>query len=918
MTDTPAVTPIVLPTSQEPPRRGPLPLVASVVPVLAAVVMWLVTGSVLMLCFAALGPLMAIASLADGARGRRRDRRAAARQLDEACDRAEAEIERRHRSERMLLERSRPDTAGLAAERASWARGPHELVVGRGRVAAQTRVSGGEGERAERLRERAGWITDAPVVVPARGGVCVQGEVVAARAVARALLLQLCLRAAPEDLAVVAVPETEEGALGELPHVRSGAALRTALAWGAAPSGGADILVVAVGPGEAAPAGCARVLELDARQPLTARMHDAQGEEREVAVEALSAAQAGALARSLHGRARGGVPAPLTLAELPDPTGDGNDLSATIGRAASAEATVDLVTDGPHAVVVGMTGSGKSELLTTWVVSLARRLGPERVTFLLADFKGGTAFEALAALPHVTGVVTDLDGAGARRAVESLRAELRRREAALARAGARDVADPRVAMPRLVIVVDEFAALLQDHADLHAVFTDIAARGRALGMHLILGTQRGGGVLREALLANCPLRVALRVADAADSRLVVGTDAAAALAGDPGSCGVALIRRAGDAAPRLCRIARTQPSDLSRIAPAGAVPAAPWLPPLPALLSLSDLRQRHDAGAGILLGLADEPEQQRQVPVVLRPGADRGLAILGGAGTGRTAAIRLVAAQAESAGVGALVLPADPEAAWDAVAAAARRPPGIVAVDDLDALLARFPADYAGELLARVEALARDAGALGTTLVCSAARAVGPAARVLELMPRRVLLRLPSRADHVAAGGEGSSYDASRPAGRAVIDGREVQLAWPGPAVVVPEPTGPEKPWRPEAAATALVLRGAVARAGLMAEAWGRRVRVVALDGLDPGTRLSELAAGAERIAIAGDGESWLRHGALLREVRSRGELVIAAECAAELRTMAGERELPPYALPRASRAWVVRDRHAPRRVLLP
>src|SRR5690606_29972212 len=122
----------------------------------------------------------------------------------------------------------------------------------------------------------------------------------------------------------------------------------------------------------------------------------------------------------------------------------------------------------------------------------------EQVVFVLADFKGGTAFEPLRELAQVAAVITDLDDEGARRGVSSLTAELRRREAVLAAAGARDIGDSAVRMPRLIIVVDEFAALLQEHPDLGAVFTDLAARGRALGMHLILGTQRASGVIREA------------------------------------------------------------------------------------------------------------------------------------------------------------------------------------------------------------------------------------------------------------------------------------------------------------------------------------------------------------------------------------------------------------------------------------
>src|SRR3546814_5990683 len=95
---------------------------------------------------------------------------------------------------------------------------------------------------------------------------------------------------------------------------------------------------------------------------------------------------------------------------------------------------------GPPAVVTGMTGTGRSELLATWITALCARYTTADVTFLLADFKGGTAFEPLASLPHVTGVITDLDARSAGRAIDSLRAEIRHRESILARAGQRDVA----------------------------------------------------------------------------------------------------------------------------------------------------------------------------------------------------------------------------------------------------------------------------------------------------------------------------------------------------------------------------------------------------------------------------------------------------------------------------------------------
>lgn len=387
-------------------------------------------------------------------------------------------------------------------------------------------------------------------------------------------------------------------------------------------------------------------------------------------------------------------------------------LSACIGLEGSTPAVIDLVADGPHAVVAGMTGSGKSELLVSWVLALCAGRSPREVSLLLADFKGGTAFDALAALPHVTGVITDLDGAGARRAIQSLRAEVRWREGELARVGARDIRDPRVELSRLVVVVDEFAALLGDHPELHAVFTDIAARGRALGMHLVLGTQRVSGVVRDALLANCPLRVSLRVADAADSRAVIGTDEAARISGGASTRGVALVRRSADSAPRRIRVALSDPGDVAAIAAGveGQRPRRPWLPELPERVELDDLLSAPPAehGADLVLGLADDPDHQRQTPIGVRI-EDRGVLILGATGTGRTTALQTLGAQARRT----ILVPPDPEQAWDEVARLSDdRPPhgAVILLDDVDALVSRYPHEYAHEFLARLERVIRAAG----------------------------------------------------------------------------------------------------------------------------------------------------------------------------------------------------------------
>ena len=119
--------------------------------------------------------------------------------------------------------------------------------------------------------------------------------------------------------------------------------------------------------------------------------------------------------------------------------------------------------DGPHALIAGTTGAGKSELLRTLVVGLAARCSPDHLAFVLVDYKGGATFDACADLPHTVGVVTDLDEHLAARALTSLDAELRRREHVLRAVGAVDLTasgapDPtRDALPRLVVVVDEFA-----------------------------------------------------------------------------------------------------------------------------------------------------------------------------------------------------------------------------------------------------------------------------------------------------------------------------------------------------------------------------------------------------------------------------------------------------------------------------
>ncbi|MET0811465.1 MAG: FtsK/SpoIIIE domain-containing protein, partial [Microbacterium sp.] len=201
-------------------------------------------------------------------------------------------------------------------------------------------------------------------------------------------------------------------------------------------------------------------------------------------------------------------------------------LRAIIGQGQSNAMVLDLRTQGPHALVGGTTGAGKSEFLQAWVLGMAAAHSPDRVTFLFVDYKGGSAFADCVELPHCVGLVTDLSPHLVRRALTSLRAELQNREHLLNRKKAKDLLelekrqDPECP-PALVLVIDEFAALASEMPEFVDGVVDIAQRGRSLGIHLIMATQRPAGVIKDNLRANTNLRIALRMADEADSRDVV-------------------------------------------------------------------------------------------------------------------------------------------------------------------------------------------------------------------------------------------------------------------------------------------------------------------------------------------------------------------------------------------------------------
>ncbi len=320
-----------------------------------------------------------------------------------------------------------------------------------------------------------------------------------------------------------------------------------------------------------------------------------------------------------------------------------------------------------------------------------------------------------------------------------------------------------------------------------------------------------------------------------------------------------------------------------------------------------DLLSGGDAvsGGDVVIGRADLPGRQEQPPELLRIGADRGLAVLGAPGTGRTAVLRALASQVP----GALHVPEDPEGAWDVVTGLAdgrRECPPLVLCDEIDAQVGELPGEYGQYLIQAWERLLR--GATRTTFVLTATRAGGAVGRLLDALPRRALLRMPSRVEHLAAGGESGGYDRERPAGRATIGDHEVQFAWvPAHEGRTARPS--ETPqWTPASGVTAIVTPGPHSVARRLAEAFPGCSVALAPNAPDEPTR---------PVLLVADAETWQRNWSLWQHARSEGEVLIRAENPGDLRQLAGVRDLPPYARPHAGRAWVLGGAEPPRRVAL-
>jgi len=384
----------------------------------------------------------------------------------------------------------------------------------------------------------------------------------------------------------------------------------------------------------------------------------------------------------------------------------GYSLKGPIGHTEQGPLLLDLVEHGPHGLIGGTSGAGKSELVMSLVAGLIAENPPSRVNFLFIDYKGGASSDLFRDVPHTVGYVTNLDGLLAMRALTSLRAELNRRMNLL-QGRAKDLAEmieryPDEAPPSLVIVVDEFATLVKEIPDFVAGMVDIAQRGRSLGIHLLLATQRPSGAVNDNIKANTNLRISLRMLDGGESTSVIGSPDAAAIPAPLRGRGYARLgagelvafQSAWSGAPLLAE-SGTPPVG---VRPFGRVPAAmaasailaeaasgtaasepeanasgrtqidalldsvveaaerlglergqaPWLDVLPPVLPLDDAIAGLPApeadtpaapGSKVVIGMIDDPEAQAQYPAVVDLARSGGLVIAGTGGSGKSTAL---------------------------------------------------------------------------------------------------------------------------------------------------------------------------------------------------------------------------------------------------------------------------------------
>ncbi len=550
---------------------------------------------------------------------------------------------------------------------------------------------------------------------------------------------------------------------------------------------------------------------------------------------------------------------------------------------------------GPHGLVAGATGSGKSGLLQTLVVALAATFHPHEVAFVLVDYKGGGMAGAFAGLPHLLGTITNLEGNLARRALAAVKTELKRRQRALAGAGVNHV-DEYIALrrqgrsdlaplPHLILIVDEFAELKEEQPEFIRELISAVRVGRSLGVHLILATQKPAGVVDEQIWSNARFRLCLRVERPDDSMEVLRRPDAASITAAgrcylqvgnnerfdlfqagwggvpyvPGPEGeselppIAEVSLEGERI-RLIRPSRSEPAETGRSQLAALVEhigqvarqagierlTGPWLPPLPDEVVLEQLRP---AGAGWdgrgwrpaerwlqpVIGLVDDPENQRQEPLRIDLDREGHLLVYGAPGMGKSTFVQtlvtslalehtpadvhlyLIDGGGRSLGgfhalphVGAVVTADEEErirrllrrltAELDrrkellggsgvSTMGAYRRggweplPAVVLVIDDYPAFVSAY-----AELEEQAAQLAREGGGLGIHLVLTAVSPAFIRHRMSSSITQAITLPLADRTEYPAALGRTNGLEPSQVPGRGLIKGSpplEFQTALP-------------------------------------------------------------------------------------------------------------------------------------------
>ncbi|WP_161522240.1 FtsK/SpoIIIE domain-containing protein [Bifidobacterium xylocopae] len=322
---------------------------------------------------------------------------------------------------------------------------------------------------------------------------------------------------------------------------------------------------------------------------------------------------------------------------------------AVIGVCADGPFALNLPREGPHALVAGTTGSGKSVLLQAWCLALACRIPPSRLNFVFLDFKGGSAFNQLSRLPHTAGSVSDLDLDHAVRAIAGIERELKHRERLVAAEGACDADDLRVPPARLIVVIDEFQALRQQLPDSMEHLIQLASLGRSLRMNLIACTQNPMGQVSPHMKANMNLNISLRVREPIQSMELLGTGCAADIG--PEMPGAGFWCAGGHPQAFRCSPCQATGKVVDQVLMAagfiGMKPAAPlFTSPLPKELPAGHLSRLgrpvwQDGHPLLPIGLEDDGVG---IAACLLP-VQGNIAIIGGSGRGKSTCLMTVQTQ---------------------------------------------------------------------------------------------------------------------------------------------------------------------------------------------------------------------------------------------------------------------------------